>query len=154
GQMGGTWDDYHSPCLQRFWFRLVPLGDGYRLNVNSHWRSRDHLKAVPQNIFGVTEIIHEQVRTELGERLGVPVERGRYIDISDSLHLYGHYLDPRMQGNDAERYLEDIFRVSRGEPIEDRLILPGTDLHDITMEEIEKEYRSTRNNPDLGRGSG
>ena len=37
-------------------------GDGYILNVNGHWRSRDHLKAVPSNIFGVTEGMHEEVR--------------------------------------------------------------------------------------------
>lgn len=152
GRMGGTWKEYHSPCLQRFWFRLVPLGEGYRMNVNSHWRSRDHLKAVPQNIFGVTEIIHEEVRSKLQENLDVPVERGRYVDISDSLHLYGHYLDSRMQGNDADRYLEDIFMVARGEPIEKRLVVPGTPLHDTTMEEIGKEYKFTRENPDFGRG--
>jgi thymidylate synthase len=152
--MGGEWDDYHSPCLQRFWFRMVPFGDGYRMNVNSHWRSRDHLKAVPQNIFGVTEIIHEQVRKEAAEILGVPVERGRYVDISDSLHLYGHYLDSRMQGNDADRYLEDIFMVARGQSIEERLVLPGTPLHETTLEEIEKEYVYTRDNPDFGRGGG
>ncbi len=122
------------------------------MNVNSHWRSRDHLKAVPQNIFGVTEIIHEEVRSKLQEKLGVPVERGRYVDISDSLHLYGHYLDSRMQGNDADRYLEDIFMVARGESIEKRLVMPGTPLHDTAMEEIAKEYKFTRENPDSGRG--
>jgi thymidylate synthase len=156
GTMGGVWNDYHSPCLQRFWFRLVPLKDeeGYRMNVNSHWRSRDHLKAVPQNIYGITEAIHEPFRKDVEKRLGVPVERGRYVDISDSLHLYGHYLDSRSQGNDADRYLEDIFLIARGQPIEKRLVLPGTPLYETTMEEIEKEYRFTKENPDFGRGGG
>ena len=47
-----VWAHYHAPCLQRFWFRLIPNEneEGYTLNVNGHWRSRDHLKAVPQNI--------------------------------------------------------------------------------------------------------
>lgn len=153
-QMGPfKWDSYHSPCLQRFWFRLQPLetGKGYRLNVNGHWRSRDHLKAVPSNIFGVTEGIHEEVRRGLQEELGVPVERGSYTDINDSLHLYGHYLDPRRQGLDAESYLEDVFRIASGEPISERVIAPGTDMYDMMKEDIEKEYRFRKDNPDYGR---
>ncbi len=150
-QMGCRWDAYHSPCLQRFWYRLQEMGDGYRLNVNGHWRSRDHLKAVPTNIFGVTEGIHEQVRLGLEEKLGKPVARGSYIDISDSLHLYGHYLDPRMQGLDAEGYLEDIFRIAGGEPIEERLIMPDGDMYEMMMEDIQREYEFRVSNPDAGR---
>lgn len=147
------WDSYHSPCLQRFWFRLneKPDGKGYVLNVNGHWRSRDHLKAVPSNIFGVTEGMHEEVRRGLEKELGVPVERGSYTDISDSLHIYGHYLDPRRQGLDAESYLEDIFRIAAGEPIENRVVMPGTDMYDMMMEDIEREYKFRTENPDYGR---
>jgi thymidylate synthase len=147
------WDSYHSPCLQRFWFRLNenPGQKGYVLNVNGHWRSRDHLKAVPSNIFGVTEGMHEEVRRGLEKELGVPVQRGSYTDISDSLHLYGHYLDPRRQGLDAESYLEDIFRIASGEPIENRVIMPGTDMYDMMMEDIEREYKFRTENPDYGR---
>jgi thymidylate synthase len=153
-QMGPfRWDQYHSPCLQRFWFRLLPnkSGEGYRLHVSGHWRSRDCLKAVPQNIFGVTEGIHEEVRLALQNRLEVPVERGSYTDISDSLHLYGHYLDTRKQGLDAEAYLEDVFRIASGEPISERVIIPGTDMYDIMREEIQRDYVNRKENPDLGR---
>lgn len=152
-QMGFVWDAYHSPCLQRFWFRLQPgkEGGGYILNVNGHWRSRDHLKAVPSNIFGVTEGIHEEVRRNLEQELGVPVERGSYCDINDSLHLYGHYLDPRLQGLDAESYLEDIFRIASGEPISERVIQPGTDMYDMMMEDIERECQFRRDKPNFGR---
>lgn len=146
------WDSYHSPCLQRFWFRLIEQknGDGYILNVNGHWRSRDLLKAVPSNIFGITEGMHEEVRLGLEKELGVPVVRGSYMDINDSLHLYGHYLDPRLQGLDAESYLEDIFRIAAGDPIEDRIIAPGSDMHDMMMEDIEKEYKFRKDNPNFG----
>ena len=152
-QMGFKWDSYHSPCLQRFWFRLQEKqdGKGYILNVNGHWRSRDHLKAVPSNVFGVTEGIHDEVRRSLEQELGVPVERGSYCDINDSLHLYGHYLDPRLQGLDAESYLEDIFRIASGEPISERVIMPGTDMYDMMMEDIEREYRFRTDNPNFGR---
>jgi len=152
-QMGPfKWDDYHSPCLQRFWFRLTPKkdGKGHVLSVNGHWRSRDHLKAVPSNIFGVTEGMHEEVRRGLEKELGVPVERGSYTDISDSLHLYGHYFDPRRQGLDAEAYLEDIFRIASGEPITERVVMPGTDMYDMMMEDIEREYKFRKENPNFG----
>jgi len=152
-QMGPfKWDSYHSPCLQRFWFRLLPQKDqaGYVLNVDGHWRSRDHLKAVPSNVFGVTEGIHEEVRRGVEEALGVPIKRGSYTDISDSLHLYGHYFDPRRQGLDAESYLEDIFRIASGQPIEERVVMPGTDMYDMMMEDIEKEYRFRKENPNFG----
>lgn len=147
-----TWDAYHSPCLQRFWFRLLPRqeGEGFVLNVNGHWRSRDLLKAVPSNIFGVTEGMHEEVRGALQEELGVPVARGSYTDINDSLHLYGHYLDPRRQGLDAESYLEDIFRIAAGEPIDNRVIMPGTDMYEVMMEDIEREYTFRKENPNFG----
>jgi thymidylate synthase len=153
-QMGPfKWDAYHAPCLQRFWFRLQERkgGGGFILNVNGHWRSRDHLKAVPSNIFGVTEGMHEEVRRGIEEKLRVPVERGSYTDINDSLHLYGHYFDPRLQGLDAESYLEDVFRIAAGEPMEHRLVLPGTPMHEMMMEDIEREYRFRMENPNFGR---
>jgi thymidylate synthase len=154
GRIGDCrWDSYHSPCLQRFWFRLLPrAGDeGFTLNVNGHWRSRDHLKAVPSNVFGVTEGVHEEVRRKLEARLGRPVRRGAYTDISDSLHLYGHYFDPRLQGLDAESYIEDVFRIAAGEPISERVIAPDTPMYDIMTEDIEREYRFRKENPDHGR---
>ena len=120
------------------------------MNVNGHWRSRDHLKAVPSNIFGVTEGIHEEVRRGVEQELGVSVKSGSYTDISDSLHLYGHYFDPRRQGLDAESYLEDIFRIGSGQPIEERVILPGTDMYDMMMEDIDKEYHFRKDNPNFG----
>lgn len=144
GQMGVKWDNYDSPCLQRLWFRLIPFEDSFKLNLNSHWRSRDHLKGVPQNTYAILEAIYEPMRLDLQKSLEKPIERGRYVDISDSLHLYGHYYDPRFQGLDAESYLEDIFRVVKGEPLEGRLILPNTPMHEIMMEDVKREYEETK----------
>ncbi len=144
GQMDVKWNHYHSPCMQRLWFRLIPSEDGFKLNLNSHWRSRDHLKGVPQNTYAILEAIYEPIRLNLQESLEKPIERGRYVDISDSLHLYGHYFDPRLQGLDAESYLEDVFRVVKGEPLEGRLILPDSPMHEIMMEDIKKEYEGTK----------
>lgn len=155
-QMGPyKWDSYHAPCLQRLWFRLLPLEgkEGYVLNLNAHWRSRDHLKAVPSNIYGLLEGLYEEVRLGLEKELVVPVERGSYTDINDSLHLYGHYFDPEVQGLDAESYLEDVFRIAAGEPITQRVILPGTDMYEMMQEDLEREYRFRKENPDFGRPS-
>ena len=149
----GKFNDYHAPCLQRIHFRLIPFEDGFQMNATTHWRSRCHLKAVPHNIYGMLEGVLEPQRKDLQNHLGVPVKFGRYVDISDTLHVYGHYLDQRMQGLDAEAYLEDIFRVSRGDPIEDRLVLPGTPIYDMTLETIDEEYKKRIQNPNYGKSN-
>jgi len=148
GDMGVQWDDYHSPCLQRLWFRMIPAGEGFTLNLNTNWRSRDLLKAVPQNIYGITEVFFKKVRDELETKLQVPIKTGRYVDSSDSLHLYGHYFDPRKQGRDAESYLQFVFNVASGQPFEERAILPGTPKHDLMQETIQEEYAFRIANPD------
>lgn len=117
GAFGVKWKEYDSPCLQRFWFKLVPFKDGYKMGANTHWRSRDHLKAVPQNIYAVTEVIVNKTRLSLQEKMGVPIYMGRYVDINDSLHLYGHYYDQRRQGKDAESALQTVFNICGGRKI-------------------------------------
>jgi thymidylate synthase len=144
-------EDYHAPCLQRLWWRLGETDEGYTLNLNTDWRSRCHLKAFPSNIYGMVEGIFEPMRKDLEDALGVPVKTGRYVDKSDSLHIYGHYLDPRIQGLDAEAYIQDIFKIAEGQPFEDRLVLPGTPMYDIMREDIEAEYRKRKQNPDFDR---
>lgn len=159
-ETGEVEEEYHSPCLQRIWFRLLPKLDdennlqAYVANINVHFRSRDHLKAVPHNIYGIAEGMVRPTMSDLSEELGVPVVFGRWADINDSLHLYGHFLDPRQQGGDAESYLADVFKVARGEPIEDRLITGDTEkgrrMLDYAQKTIEEEYRETMENPDKG----
>lgn len=133
---------YHAPCLQRLWFRLYETTGkkGFVLHTNAHWRSRDHLKAVPQNIFGITEGVIEPLRLRLQEELGVEVERGPYRDISDSLHLYGNYMDLRKSASDAGAFFRLVDMIESGEPIERRLMIPGKPMHDIAMDHIAKEY--------------
>jgi len=81
------------PCLQRIWCRLIP-GDtgGLTLNMNTHWRSRDLYKAWFMNVYALTElqrIIAEQISKNINKAVNV----GRYVDISDSLHIYGSYFN-------------------------------------------------------------
>jgi thymidylate synthase len=78
------------PCLQRIWCRLVKDGSLYYLNMNTHWRSRDAYKASFMNIFALTDL-QRTIAEEISRGLGNPVKVGRYVDISDSFHIYGSY---------------------------------------------------------------
>jgi thymidylate synthase len=79
------------PCLQRIWCRLIDAGDGTsRLNMNTHWRSRDLYKAWFMNVYALTEL-QRIIAGKISKKIGCPVSVGRYVDISDSLHIYGSY---------------------------------------------------------------
>ena len=81
------------PCLQRLWARLLRGEDGaLRLNVNTHWRSRDLYKAWFMNVFAITDL-QRWMAEQISDKLGEPVTCGRYVDVSDSLHIYGSYRD-------------------------------------------------------------
>ena len=81
------------PCLQRIWCRLVEDGDGnLSLNMNTHWRSRDLYKAWFMNVYALTDL-QKTIAEKISENIGKPVTVGRYVDISDSLHIYGSYFD-------------------------------------------------------------
>jgi len=80
------------PCLQRIWCRLVDGQHGELfLNMNTHWRSRDLYKAWFMNVYVLTEL-QRIIAEQIAQRRGQPVKVGRYVDISDSLHIYGSYL--------------------------------------------------------------
>ncbi len=90
------------PCLQRLWFRISALPRRKKvLNMNSHWRSRDAFKASFMNMYALTDLqktIAEEISKRQGEKIGV----GRYVDISDSFHIYGSYHE------DFEKFLRTI----------------------------------------------
>ena len=79
------------PCLQRIWCRLGKDGDGLVLNMNTHWRSRDLYKAWFMNVYALTDL-QKRIADGISEKTGKSVRVGRYVDISDSLHIYGSYL--------------------------------------------------------------
>lgn len=80
------------PCLQRLWFRLVEADGQMALNMNSHWRSRDLYKAWFMNAYALTDL-QKIIADRISENIGREVKVGRYVDISDSLHIYGSYFD-------------------------------------------------------------
>ena len=79
------------PCLQRIWFRCTEEDGVLKLNMNTHWRSRDAYKAAFMNMFALTEL-QKKVAELLEKRMGERVEVGQYVDISDSYHIYGSYI--------------------------------------------------------------
>ncbi len=79
----------HPPCLQRIWMRVAQDNTGTPvLNLNTHWRSRDGYKAWFMNVFALTDL-QRKLAQQLSEKLGQDVKVGRYVDISDSFHIYG-----------------------------------------------------------------
>jgi thymidylate synthase len=81
------------PCLQRIWCRLVPDdANQLSLNMNTHWRSRDLYKAWFMNVYALTEL-QRIIAERISQKINKPVKVGRYVDISDSLHIYGSYFD-------------------------------------------------------------
>jgi thymidylate synthase len=83
----------HPPCLQRIWCRLAANEAGeLSLNMNTHWRSRDLYKAWFMNVYAITDL-QRVIAERISQKRGEPVKIGRYVDISDSLHIYGSYFD-------------------------------------------------------------
>jgi len=86
-------DTDDPPCLQRIWCRLVANQAGdLSLNMNTHWRSRDLYKAWFMNVYALTDL-QKKIAEGISEKIGQPVTVGRYVDISDSLHIYGSYFN-------------------------------------------------------------
>ncbi len=95
---------YDSPCWQRLWCRLLPDEDGALvLNMNTHWRSRDLYGAWFMNVYAITDL-QRVIAERLTEKFGQEIKIGRYVDISDSLHIYG---------KDFDRVVTEIEKMQR-----------------------------------------
>ncbi|MFA6078471.1 MAG: thymidylate synthase [Candidatus Omnitrophota bacterium] len=80
------------PCLQRIWFRLIESDGKYILDMNTHWRSRDAYKASFMNMFALTDL-QRNIAEAVSKNIKKEVLVGRYVDISDSFHIYGSYAE-------------------------------------------------------------
>jgi thymidylate synthase len=79
------------PCLQRIWCRLIENPDAsFSLNMNTHWRSRDLYKAWFMNVYALTDL-QRTIAEKIAQKIHKSVKVGRYVDITDSLHIYGSY---------------------------------------------------------------
>jgi thymidylate synthase len=90
-----TWQPWIDPgcddpaCLQSMWFRVLPDAEGvWHLNMNVRFRSRDAFDAAYMNCFAFVHLM-ERIAREIGGKAGREVKLGRYVDMSDSYHIYG-----------------------------------------------------------------
>ncbi len=91
------------PCLQSLWFRILESPEGEeKLNMNVRFRSRDAYDAAFMNCFALV-LLQEKVADELSRATGRKIRPGRYIDSSDSYHIYGR----RMQ-DFRERFISQL----------------------------------------------
>jgi len=106
------------PCLQRIWGRLCEDDSGgYVLNMNTHWRSRDLFKAWFENVIALTTLMKKMAEA-ISENIGKSVRVGRYMDISDSLHIYGSYFR-EIEGN-PEKGIQSFFEALESRSFEER----------------------------------
>jgi thymidylate synthase len=106
------------PCLQRVWGRLCEDGEGgYIFNMNTHWRSRDLFKAWFENVIAITTLMRT-IAEAVSERIKKPVRPGRYVDICDSLHIYGSYF--REIEGDPEKGIKSFFEKLESRSFKER----------------------------------
>lgn len=106
------------PCLQRVWGRLIEDDrGGLVFNMNTHWRSRDLFKAWFENVIALTTLMRK-IAERISEETSSEVRLGRYVDISDSLHIYGSYF--RELEGDAERGIKSFFDQLESRSFEER----------------------------------
>ena len=108
----------HPPCLQRVWGRLLEDESGELVfNMNTHWRSRDLYKAWFENVIALTTL-QRMIAERISEETSRGVRVGRYVDISDSLHIYGSYF--REIEGDEEKGVKSFFERLESRSFEER----------------------------------
>ncbi len=108
----------HPPCLQRVWGRLLEDESGDLVfNMNTHWRSRDLYKAWFENVIALTTLMRT-IAARISDETSRLVRVGRYVDISDSLHIYGSYF--REIEGDEERGVKSFFERLESRSFEER----------------------------------
>ncbi len=106
------------PCLQRVWGRLIEDEEGALVfNMNTHWRSRDLYKAWFENVIALTTLMRK-IAERISEETSRQVRLGRYVDISDSLHIYGSYF--RELEGDPKKGIKSFFERLESRSYEER----------------------------------
>ena len=89
---------YDPACWQSLWGRILPDSNGIaRLNLNMRFRSRDAYKAAFMNDFAFIDL-GKKLAARISELRGEEILLGRFIDESDSYHIYGSYFDEFFDG--------------------------------------------------------
>jgi len=78
-------------CWQSYWGRISRDETGVaHLNINMRFRSRDAYKAAYMNDFAFL-LLAKKLAARVSELRGEEVRLGRFMDQSDSFHIYGSY---------------------------------------------------------------
>lgn len=81
------------PCWQSLWGRIMRDYQGMPyLNLNMRFRSRDAYKAAFMNDFAFIHL-GKALANRVSELADEKIELGRFVDQSDSFHIYGSYFD-------------------------------------------------------------
>ena len=93
---------YDPACWQSLWGRIMRDSSGAELysdetgqaylNLNMRFRSRDAYKAAFMNDFAFIHLA-KNLADRVSELRGEEVKLGRFVDQSDSYHIYGSYFD-------------------------------------------------------------
>ncbi len=90
------WEDNNigdPPCLQSLWGRIFEDEKGNeKLNMNIRFRSRDGYKAAFMNTFAFIDYANNLAK-RISELRGKEVSLGRFVDQSDSFHIYGNDIE-------------------------------------------------------------
>jgi len=82
---------YDPACWQSLWGRIARGADGVAfLNLNMRFRSRDAYKAAFMNDFAFIDLARK-LAGRISELRGENIQLGRFVDQSDSYHIYGSY---------------------------------------------------------------
>ena len=89
---------YDPACWQSLWGRIMPdeRGQGI-LNLNMRFRSRDAYKAAFMNDFAFIDL-GNRLAARVSELRGEEITLGRFVDQSDSYHIYGSYFKEFFEG--------------------------------------------------------
>jgi len=89
-----AWEDdkvADPPCWQSYWGRISRDEKGVAyLNINMRFRSRDAYKAAFMNDFAFI-LLGKSLADRVSRIRGEEVRLGRFVDESDSYHIYGNY---------------------------------------------------------------
>jgi len=89
---------YDPACWQSLWGRITRDENGVAyLNLNMRFRSRDAYKAAFMNDFSFIDL-GKKLAERISELRREEVRLGRFLDQSDSYHIYGSYFNEFFEG--------------------------------------------------------
>lgn len=157
------WEDLNigdPACLQSIWARMLKDEEGtYRLSMNVRFRSRDAYKAAFMNAFAFIHL-QKYIAEGISEIIGEEVKLGRYVDSSDSYHIYGKDLERfrnEFIGGFVNRKFEDrTWPLDFAKPIFEeakpkiaKKIADQTKKYELEYGNIEESYEGRNEPPEL-----